>query len=546
MNLPAFISLSISRLGFFLSASIALFSSAPAADIIKDGTPNAEIVVASERPRMATFAALELQYNLKKISGAELPIVTKPSDEVPIQIYVGKSPSTEKLGLDTKGLEYGAYRMVSGDNYLALFGDDKDFTPPEPWAKSRADRDRALADWDAVVAKSDDISRGFPFNSMYKNFYHGPLAKEGFTARYGTASEHLWPDGDFSSGFWLQDKGGTFNAVCGFLNSLGVRWYMPGELGEILPVMKTIALPSEDETVKPAYPLRAWCWYVVAATPFENILWYWQIGDNSGEEILGPDLIYAHGLTKVHEREDFKARFPNAFALVGKKRDTEHRGFGTACYSSPELVDQTVKYARFLFDTYNVPQISVWPADGFKTCQCELCAGKDRADLVWSFVDRVSRELYKTHPDRLVTCGAYTPYQAPPASIEKFSPNVAVFLANWGRSMLMDEDTWKKYQEYIKAWQSRLAPGHILRVENNRWSLHGGEDDNWRDPFPVPHARAIARELRTLNGISLGEISEQSQLGGELINPAINSFPLYVMARWFWNPDTDFEKTLEE
>lgn len=49
---------------------------------------------------------------------------------------------------------------------------------------------------------------------------------------------------------------GSFNAVRGFLMKLGVRWYMPCELGEVVPKMKSITLPKIDETVKPDFEMR--------------------------------------------------------------------------------------------------------------------------------------------------------------------------------------------------------------------------------------------------------------------------------------------------
>ena len=52
---------------------------------------------------------------------------------------------------------------------------------------------------------------------------------------------------------WGYDERGSFNAVCGFLHALGVRWYMPGEFGEVVPTLKTIPLPKIDETVRPDF-----------------------------------------------------------------------------------------------------------------------------------------------------------------------------------------------------------------------------------------------------------------------------------------------------
>ena len=55
---------------------------------------------------------------------------------------------------------------------------------------------------------------------------------------------------------WQFDERGSFNAVCGYLRSLGARWYLPGEFGEIVPKMKSIPLPKIDETVKPNFEVR--------------------------------------------------------------------------------------------------------------------------------------------------------------------------------------------------------------------------------------------------------------------------------------------------
>lgn len=92
--------------------------------LVQNGTPRVQIVIAAEkRPRMATLAALELQHHIQKISGARLPIVTSPDASVQVRIYVGKSPATEKLGVTDQDLKYGAYRIVSGPDWLVLLGE---------------------------------------------------------------------------------------------------------------------------------------------------------------------------------------------------------------------------------------------------------------------------------------------------------------------------------------------------------------------------------------------------------------------------------------
>ena len=187
-------------------------------------------MIADQPPRTTRLAAQELQPYVEKISGAKLEIVTEQSGDVPVSIFVGRSPHTDKLGITDEGLKYGAYRIVSGDNWLALIGDDTDFVPIEPWPRSNNDivSGKMQQAWNEITGEH----WGYPHSQLRKHY-------TGSTGLFGTPKEqHVDKDGNVN--VWGFDERGSFNAVCGFLRSLGVRWYLPGELGEIVPNMKTI------------------------------------------------------------------------------------------------------------------------------------------------------------------------------------------------------------------------------------------------------------------------------------------------------------------
>ena len=97
--------------------------------LVKDGKPGADIVIADKPLRAVKLAAVELQTYIEKISGALLPITITPGTNVGAHIYVGRSAHTDKLNITDDGLQGGAFRMVSGKDYLVLLGHDKDFTP---------------------------------------------------------------------------------------------------------------------------------------------------------------------------------------------------------------------------------------------------------------------------------------------------------------------------------------------------------------------------------------------------------------------------------
>lgn len=103
---------------------------AGAAVIVQDGKPCAQIVIPAEnRPRMTTLAALELRTHIEKMSGVRLPIVTVPSTSGGVKIFVGRSRETDRLGVTAADVKYGAYRMVTGPDWIVLLGHDFDFDP---------------------------------------------------------------------------------------------------------------------------------------------------------------------------------------------------------------------------------------------------------------------------------------------------------------------------------------------------------------------------------------------------------------------------------
>lgn len=400
-----------------------------------------------------------------------------------VKIYVGRSDATERLGIRTDDLKFGAYRIAAGPGRLALVGHDHDFDPKKmPWPLSRKDVERAEAEWLKATAGQSDSAWGYPFGSGFKSLWVPSDFDEQMSARYGDDFTALWPRrAGHPAGFWNHDPGGSLNAVYGLLRSLGARWYMPGELGQVLPKQSTVVVTTRDETVRPDYAMRDWNWYNFSGFSYDDVIWARRLGMNSCEELLGPNK-GPHGLVAVTASAEMKQKHPEYFALIGGKRDTDHRRGGTPCFTSPGLEAETVRYLRYLYDTYDLPSADIWPVDGLVLCQCDNCQGKTASDLVWGFADRVARQILASHPTKRVTCGAYTSYRDPP-SIERLSPNLAVWISNCGRPRMLDEKHWDGYQELIRGWQARVATGNVLRLENNRYHIFGDEPIK----YPVIH-----------------------------------------------------------
>ena len=489
--------------------------------IIRDGQSQAEIIIATNPPRMVKLAAEELRGHIKKISGAELAITNKPSGKYPVSVYVGKSAYTDKLGVMARpgspqagdGLQYGAFRMKSGPDYLILLGHDFDFAPREPCASGSKDKNQVLAEWDKLTALRTDTAWGNPMGGISRAF-------------------------NMATGTCTHDEGGSLNAVYEFLRGLGMRWYMPGELGEVVPEMKTIPLPAVDRIVWPTYPLRYLVGPAYANAPREAVLWGRRLRLNYGYELLGAGQ-KTHGLSNVHARREMQEKHPEYYALIGGKRDVKTRGTGHVCFSSEGLQREAANYARAVFDIYDEPTLQLSPQDGLRMCQCEKCGKLTPSDAVWGFLDRVAREVYKTHPGRLLIGAAYTSYRDPPENISRLSTNIAVRINNVGRPTLDVPERWEWYQGLVTGWQAKAASGKIIRVENNYYST-------------VIHPHIIARDLQAMRGISLGEMNEVSHekaAGGQgqtWGNPGLNHLNLYVNAAFLWDADQDLDALLDE
>ncbi|MBI1311230.1 tetratricopeptide repeat protein [bacterium] len=503
--------------------------------LVRDGQPKAEIVIAEPSPRTTKLAAQELQHYVEKISGAKLPIVNSPTDTSVVRVFVGRSAHTDRLGLSIDDLKAGAYRMKSGDGWLALLGDDADFTPIEPWPRSNGDvvSGKTQAEWDQITGKH----WGNPLSQLRKNYTGavGSFGKQGHQEFADDGSVHVW-------GF---DERGSFNAVCGFLRSLGVRWYMPGEVGEVVPKWTTIALPKIDETVRPDFPVRAFN-IRFGVHGRDTSRWAMHLG------IRNPyGLQTAHGLNTMTHNEYTLTHHPDWFALYGGQRHTQlGQRLNQLCYSNDELLHEAAAFARAQFDHYHFDVVSIMPPDGYTAiCQCEKCQGKDDpergargvfSDYVWDFVNRVAKEVRRTHPDKLISNCAYGTYTLPPKSIDRLEPNVQVIIVGGRRPTADSPEQREELRKLREGWASK-TDNPIMIFENYPFT-----DRGWYLPSFVP--TTIGESINATKGMSKGEdIWLSVRQDFDQVAIGFNHFQVYFTARMYWGgPEQSVDALFDE
>ncbi|WP_170266753.1 DUF4838 domain-containing protein [Brevifollis gellanilyticus] len=495
--------------------------------LVQDGKPQAEIILAEKPARMARLAARELQAYVQRISGGRLEIVTEPhAGKVPV--YVGVSRFTEELKLSTQGLKNGAFLMASTPQWLALLGPDEDFVPIEPWG-----RDRSVKETARVNAEFDKIT-GDTFWNNYREL----------NARY-----HKELD------VWDYDDAGTLNAVHEYLRSLGVRWFAPGELGEVVPEQKTLPLPEVNKTVKPDFGMRRFTFYTDHTGIGDKGIWCFRLGLNNGHKIGGITQI-CHGIKFVLMRDEMKKAHPEMYLLTGGKRDTTTKGSGYPDLTSPLFFEKHLKFSRAMFDHFQEPMLSIDLVDGYggmtsddPKWMAQLTPERgwpgSMSDHVFGYLNRVALELNKSHPDRLVSGLAYSGYKLPPEKIEKFSPNF-VLIETRQRQNFWDDAKRKEHQDMRAAWTKKLAADRYLTWD---YSINAGPEQAGR---PVYYTQQISRDLRELKGRTLGEMIEiydhpaakAATMGYDPLS--IEHLNLYITSRLWWDADQDLEALLAD
>ena len=494
--------------------------------IVKDGNAQAEIITADHPPRAVKLAASELQAYLRKISGAHVPITNVANSTVPVKLYVGKSRYTDGVKLSSDGLNYDAFQMISGAGWLALIGRDKDFVEPLTHTRNKNGRPFYFEEWDALTGGK----------------WNNPIG---------------WPGGSFNREVGISDfdERGSLNAVYEFLRLLGVRWYMAGDLGEIVPSKSTITLPEINRTVYPDFAYRNCGIYspTFAKGSKEAVLWRLRIGLGKSPELMGVGEV-AHGFPNVHSRDK---SHPDYFALYNGVRQVDTAfGNGIPCFSSEGLFESTVNYCNAYFKAYPDEKIiSLMPGDGLgNLCQCQLCKSKGTpergypgmmSDYVWGFVNRVATEVYKTYPDRKIINMAYGPYWLPPKNIVRFSPNVMVGFFNW-RMGFGDEKRRTETVQTRNAYLAMVSPGYDFMVEHYLSSRPGIATEG----VPVYFPHIISEDLASLKGKSAGEFIEVTygydSAGKDMFAPGFNHLNVYVTARCYWDAGLDVEALLNE
>ncbi|MGV8162306.1 MAG: DUF4838 domain-containing protein, partial [Candidatus Nanoarchaeia archaeon] len=494
--------------------------------LVQNNTGYAEIIISSNATNMTKIAANELQLYIQKITGATLPINTTINESIQYHIYVGQSNYTDALGITNEDCEFGSFKMISGENYLILIGDDKLMDTVEPYThRWSSEVETVRSAWDNITGRTWDN----PFVLYYKHY-------------------------DAEYGIWEQDERGSLNAVYEFLYGQGVRWYYPGEIGEVVPTKADILLPIVNKHVTADYNMREMFFYYkqLYSAPEDDLKWQLRLRLNMGEESIG--VMRAHGITMVTSRAEVKSAHPEYYAIWGEIRMNGSDQKEDLC--SEGLLNENIDFASAIFDHYDEVAVQVGPADGYtqvsnSSQECLDKATPERgyegrlSNYVWEYINNLAIQINMTYPNKKIVGQSYTTYLLPPNNIDTLSPNIVLMTSRW-RSHFSNPTTKQYYQTIINDWLEKLPSKEIYTYD---YYLHNEPDRDYLG-IPVYFPHVISEDLKFLNGKSSGEFIEVSTTysGWNLSydTMAANSLNVYVTARLYWNSSEDIDDLLDE
>jgi hypothetical protein len=319
---------------------------------------------------------------------------------------------------------------------------------------------------------------------------------------------------------------GTGYAIYELLDRLGCRWYMPGELGEVIPHRDLLALDATDEKLAP--------------TTLYRDLWYADLDYKRRNRLGGVQVAAGHMLEKWITPEEREAHPDFRAQVKGEPHATRLR------WSNPRVADAIADGIRRGLEKRPAKSVSISPADGTDfddTFDTALDAGDwdpttnsvSLTDRLLVVSNRVASNLAKDNPELTLGLLAYVSYTRPPVR-EKVHPSVVPVIA---------PITYCRQHP----WSDDACPGaKDLRSSIEGWSKHAerlafrGYAFNLAEPAaPNPMMRKWSADLPFLFQHHVRFFQPETLPNFETSLPA-----LYLSIRLAWDAKQNPEVLLQD
>lgn len=355
---------------------------------------------------------------------------------------------------------------------------------------------------------------------------------------------------------------GTEYAVSFFLYSLGVRWYLPGEFGEVIPDHSTITVAPTREISRPDFKMRNW-WTYWFAKDLLGIETRWKIhnGMNVEKIVSWPDDSSVRSVLPPEEEKD-NPEFAEVFAQDAAGRPYPYM----PNLSSEQSVQYAAEVIKARFREHPDPNCdgpttwgsTSWGIGADDGLPRDFSPGTEERHMnfpsmmgrfneptgmstteEWmDWVQRVAAEVYKEFPDHIITTNGYANRDTPPIGLTPDPKIWIMFAAIFSDTYHAYDNprSWMTLRQYsmLKDWASMYD--NIYMYNYLYYNLAGCGAP------PIPLARRHMHEMPMLKKLGLAGFADE----GRTVAGEAGVFPTYVRARLMWDADQDAQALMSE
>jgi hypothetical protein len=367
--------------------------------------------------------------------------------------------------------------------------------------------------------------------------------------------------------------GGTLYGVYYWLREyLGVRWIMPGELGEVTPHSSTVSVNNIDYRYQP----------VVGSRHLRNIKWSERVGigiqriceetgiENIEDSVKKVKEFYRSApeapFTRWGGGERIQMKHAHAFDDYWEKYGQEHPEFfalqpdgsreqdpkrARLCVSNPELWEFVAQ--RKIEEFRENPEqnmASISPNDGGPNyfCMCERCRSWDPqnapkvsnsrivnpetgepydeypslSDRYFKFYNKVAERVAEVYPDKKLGVYAYSVYKTVPVSIDKLHSMLNVEL------ITLEKDLIGEWSKITGKGQLGIRPNTIAPM--------------YKMGFASNTARWHAERIRY--AVEKGALG--FDFDASVWNWGTDGLEYYVLVHMMWKPSADVDQLIDD
>jgi len=341
---------------------------------------------------------------------------------------------------------------------------------------------------------------------------------------------------------------GTEYAVYDFLRSLGLRWFMPGDFGEIVPRLKTIRVPEQHVVQKPDFVMRNWWLHALPDLAAQEARWKLRnkmnpepmfaiCGDSSARAIVAPEPLRTQKpeLLALNEDGTRNPYLPNltnleAAQIAGqiirehlrKNPGANSYGFAPDDGLPRDFNPETVKLNRGFVTLGGRPGVP----------------GEASITEEWlTFVNRVAAEVHKEFPEAYIVTNGYANRNLPPEGVELDDRLVIMFAAIWSCTLHAydDEHCWQKVRQgqMLQRW---------CELCKNVWIYGYNYNMLVSALTPLPEFTKLRRDFPLLK--KWGVIGFHDESRNVWAEAGIAS--RYLRAQLEWNANADVDAILDD